>query len=100
MWIDELRKRKTRGDEVSVENAPVQESESVEATLGQQVQMKKVLDAIHHLPESQRVVMSLVVSAQMSYADTAAILDIPIGTVMSRLARARETLGLMLGNDQ
>ena len=100
MWIDELRKRKTRGDEVPVENAPVEESEAAEDSLGQEMKMKKVLEAINHLPESQRVVMSLVVSAQMSYADTAAILDIPIGTVMSRLARARETLGLMLGDEQ
>ena len=100
MWIDELRKRKTRGNEIAQDNAPAESSEDVEGSLTQEQQMKKVLEAINHLPEPQRIVISLVMSAEMSYADTAAILDIPIGTVMSRLARARETLGLMLGNDR
>ena len=100
MWIDELRKRKTRGDELPIEQAVLKQPGNVEEQLTQQQQMNRMLEAINQLPESQRVVMSLVMSAQMSYADTAAILDIPIGTVMSRLARAREAVALTLGEQR
>ncbi|WP_428622351.1 RNA polymerase sigma factor [Sedimenticola sp.] len=48
--------------------------------------------ALHRLPEKQRQVMLLVGLEQFSYEETASILGIPVGTVMSRLSRARENL--------
>ena len=51
-----------------------------------------VLRALDRLPDEQRSVLLLVSVEDLSYAETAAALDIPIGTVMSRLARAREKL--------
>jgi len=44
------------------------------------------------LPEEQRSVLLLVAVEDLSYAEAAKVLNIPIGTVMSRLARAREKL--------
>ena len=44
------------------------------------------------LPEDQRLLMTLVVLDGMSYKDAAATLGIPIGTVMSRIARARRAI--------
>jgi len=52
--------------------------------------------AIRRLPPEQREVLLLVVLEDMSYEKAAATLGIPIGTVMSRLARAREKLRAML----
>lgn len=52
--------------------------------------------AIRRLPPEQREVLLLVVLEDMSYEQTAGTLGIPIGTVMSRLARAREKLRAML----
>jgi RNA polymerase sigma factor (sigma-70 family) len=52
--------------------------------------------AIRRLPPDQREVLLLVALEDMSYADAAEALEIPIGTVMSRLARAREKLRTML----
>jgi RNA polymerase sigma factor (sigma-70 family) len=54
--------------------------------------------AIARLPADQRAVLLLVTLEEMSYEDVARTLGIPIGTVMSRLSRAREKLrALMLG---
>lgn len=47
---------------------------------------------LKELPEEQREVLLLVALEQLSYAETAKVLGIPIGTVMSRLSRARERL--------
>jgi RNA polymerase sigma-70 factor (ECF subfamily) len=48
--------------------------------------------ALRQLPDEQREVLLLVALEEMSYADIAAALGIPIGTVMSRLSRGRERL--------
>ena len=52
--------------------------------------------AIRRLPPDQREVLLLVALEEMNYAEAAGALGIPIGTVMSRLARAREKLRAML----
>ena len=52
--------------------------------------------AIRRLPPDQREVLLLVALEEMSYDEAAGTLGIPIGTVMSRLARAREKLRAML----
>ena len=54
--------------------------------------------AIARLPDEQRAVLLLVTLEEMSYEEVARTLDIPIGTMMSRLSRGREKLrALMLG---
>jgi len=52
--------------------------------------------AIAHLPSEQRAVLLLVTLEEMSYEEVARALGIPIGTVMSRLSRAREKLRMMM----
>jgi RNA polymerase sigma-70 factor (ECF subfamily) len=52
------------------------------------------------LPAEQREVLLLICVEDLSYQEAAQVLDVPIGTVMSRLSRAREKLGaLMRGHD-
>jgi RNA polymerase sigma factor (sigma-70 family) len=51
-----------------------------------------VLQALSRLSEEQRTVLLLATVEELSYAETAKVLNIPVGTVMSRLSRARERL--------
>ena len=67
---------------------PARESETLE--------LRDLDRAIRRLPPEQREVLLLVVLEDMSYEEAARTLGIPIGTVMSRLARAREKLRAML----
>lgn len=55
--------------------------------------------AIRRLPDEQRAVLLLVALEQLSYGETARVLEIPVGTVMSRLHRARERVRVMLGGE-
>jgi RNA polymerase sigma-70 factor (ECF subfamily) len=57
--------------------------------------MKHALD---HLPEEQRTVFLLVTPGELSYQECAEILKVPIGTIMSRLFRARQQLQTELGD--
>jgi RNA polymerase sigma factor (sigma-70 family) len=53
-------------------------------------------NALRQLPPEQREVLLLVVLEDLRYDEVAAVLDIPLGTVMSRLSRARERLRLLM----
>jgi RNA polymerase sigma-70 factor (ECF subfamily) len=50
------------------------------------------------LPEDQRMAVSLVLVEGLPYKEAAEVLDIPIGTLTSRLARGRDALQAMLGD--
>ncbi|HKJ61287.1 MAG TPA: sigma factor-like helix-turn-helix DNA-binding protein, partial [Hyphomicrobiales bacterium] len=54
--------------------------------------LNKVIEGIAQLPPEQRILIALIVVDGNSYKEAADLLDIPIGTVMSRLARARISL--------
>ena len=70
----------------------------VAPTQGERLALLDLQAALEALPVEQKEVLLLVGLEGMSYADAAATLGIPIGTVMSRLARGRERLrGLMEG---
>jgi RNA polymerase sigma-70 factor (ECF subfamily) len=60
------------------------------ATQGDALVVRDLERAVAALPEGQRQVLLLVALEDLSYEETARVLEIPIGTVMSRLARARE----------
>lgn len=65
---------------------------------GQGLAIRDITQALSRLPDAQREVILLVGLEGMSYKETATILDVPVGTVMSRLSRGRESLrSLMAG---
>jgi RNA polymerase sigma factor (sigma-70 family) len=72
---------------------------TVGASQDQQLHYREVLDALAQLPEEQRSVLLLVTVEDVSYADAAKVLDVPIGTVMSRLSRARARLSDIMSGE-
>lgn len=91
LWIDQLRYREVRARPQDIESHAEETGLSPEAEL-HLLHTERVLRGLKQLPEHQRVALSLVAIEGMSYAETAKVLDVPIGTVMSRVARAREIL--------
>ena len=67
-------------------------SKGTPATQESALELSQLASAIAGLPESQRQILLLVGMEGFSYADAAQALDVPVGTVMSRLSRAREDL--------
>lgn len=60
------------------------------------LEVSDIESALRHLPNEQREILLLIALEEMSYAEIAALLGIPIGTVMSRLSRGREKLRLIM----
>lgn len=89
-WIDELRSRKVRKTDDSVELTQIASARGISGEEEDNFQHVKM--AITQLPEPYKDVISLVIIAGLSYAETSEVLQIPIGTVMSRIARARMKL--------
>ena len=69
---------------------------AIRATQSDRLEVLDLQIALSRLPEEQREVLLLVGLEQMTYDEAAGVLGIPIGTVMSRLSRARERLRALL----
>jgi RNA polymerase sigma-70 factor, ECF subfamily len=69
---------------------------AVRATQSDQLELRDMDKALRTLPLEQREVVLMVVVEQLTYGEVSRALDIPIGTVMSRLSRARERLRQLL----
>ena len=95
-WIDEVRSR-VRRDQVF---APEEEGEQVGDDSAEAHQQRlAVQKAMSLLSEEHRLVVGLVLVDGLSYKDAADTLEIPIGTLTSRLARARDALQKLLSDE-
>jgi RNA polymerase sigma-70 factor, ECF subfamily len=88
--MTELKRRSARASDIDAESA--EEWLSAPPSQEDALHYQALLRALAALPEDQRAVVLLVSVENLSYADTAKVLKIPVGTVMSRLSRARATL--------
>jgi len=94
-WLDNLRSRNRRGEVALPEDSgehPAVAPADAEANLW------AVSEAMDKLPEDQRLAIALVLVEGMSYKEAAEVLEIPIGTLTSRLARGRTALAAELGD--
>jgi RNA polymerase sigma-70 factor (ECF subfamily) len=80
-------------------SAPLEADDEISVSHSEPGQLLDMERAMARLPPEQRVVLLLVGLEQLSYAEAAAILEIPLGTVMSRLSRGRERLRRLLAGE-
>ncbi|WP_044560522.1 RNA polymerase sigma factor [Azospirillum sp. B4] len=90
--VSQMRQNKRRGGHVALDDGTIEPMIARPATQEDALHHADVMRALDTLPEEQRSVLLLVAVEDLTYAEAARVLDIPIGTVMSRLARAREKL--------
>jgi RNA polymerase sigma-70 factor (ECF subfamily) len=95
--VNQVRQKISRPDEVPVDEVelrlitPARQESSIE--------MRDLSRAVAALPEEQRQVLLLVALEGLKYDEVAEVLGIPIGTVMSRLSRARDAVRLKMSNE-
>ncbi len=92
IWFDKLRASKTRGEVVDVDTAADIVGSDGRDVTENHMTLQLVAKNISALPTDQQLVIAHVCVDGQSYKEAAEALGIPIGTVMSRLARARQTL--------
>src|SRR5262249_55335865 len=102
VWMNELRARRIRNrssaewtDELA-DTIPDRSGATPEIDLLH----RQIVAAVEGLPDAQRTVMLLIAVEGLSYREAAEILEVPLGTVMSRLARARLTIGQSFGSQK
>jgi RNA polymerase sigma-70 factor (ECF subfamily) len=96
-WQDRLRKRKSRRAKlISFGQYRSNQLQSVHAGDSRAITKLDIGRALDLLSEDHRAVLALVVFAGHNYQEAAMILDIPLGTVASRVARAKATLAEFL----
>lgn len=90
--VSGLRKARVRSEAAPDLPEPVAQPEALS-----RIELAQVLDALETLPEAQRKPILLVALEEMSYAEAARSLDVPLGTFMSRLGRGRAALRKLMG---
>ncbi len=91
IWIDEMRHRRVRRHD-QIEAAADLIGEDGQAKADGRINLAAVRRAMTLLPAEQRTVLMLVCVDGLSYKEAAEVLGIPVGTIMSRLSRARHDL--------
>lgn len=95
IWIDQIRARTVRKEDGELAEDRLGSDEPVrrvEARLA----LDEVRRAVERLPPDQRSALLLVTVEGLSYREAAEVMEVPVGTIMSRLARARMALQVQL----
>ena len=93
-YVNDVRRLVREGNTVELGEAP---QLTVQSNAIPSLELRDLERAIHKLPEEQRSVILLVGLEGMRYEEVAAVLDVPVGTVRSRLSRGRDQLRRLMG---
>jgi RNA polymerase sigma-70 factor, ECF subfamily len=96
LWIDKKRSAKSKGVHQDIDSVAEPSGDDGRDITEGRLTLAKVMKGMEVLSDDQRALMVLVCIEGASYKDAAEMLQVPIGTVMSRLARARQTLAAQL----
>ena len=95
-WIDEVRSRTRRAQTFVPEEAGASFGVAAHEDVERSTEMRDVDKAMDSLPPEQREAIALVLVEGLAYKEAAEILEIPIGTLTSRLTRGRQALAQRL----
>ena len=95
IWLNDLRGEAVRQGHGVVDDIDLPDERPGSET---NILVTQVLKEIAVLPETQRITVILVYVEGYRYAEAAAMLEVPMGTIMSRLAAARKRISLQLGD--
>ncbi|WP_295044353.1 RNA polymerase sigma factor [uncultured Paracoccus sp.] len=96
-FIDVTRRQRSEGVQVDIFDIPEALPDDGDRAIEARLMLRATQEAMLTLPPEQAEILHLICIEELSYADAAAVLDIPKGTVMSRLSRARLALAEKLG---
>ena len=96
VWLDKMRSKTARGQHMSIDDAPMLTDAASQSRIENVIEIREVSRAIARLPSELQMLVMLVCVDGRSYRETSDMLSMPIGTVMSKLARARRLLHEML----
>lgn len=94
IWLNQIRAQTVRAAS-AIDTVPEAELRAITPDQDANIFAAEVLTEVMKLPEAQREVVFLVYVEGFRYSEAAGLLDVPIGTVMSRLAAARGKLAWM-----
>jgi RNA polymerase sigma-70 factor (ECF subfamily) len=97
IWLDRGRAKRSRGEHVDIDAFHDLAGEDGRKVAEDRLTLRRVVDEIDRLNPDQQILIALVCIEGLTYKEAAETLELPIGTVMSRLARARQSLGAALG---
>lgn len=97
LWIDTARSRARRTAHEAPEDDGLNVGEDPRSAMDASVDLKRIMSAMDRLPDEQREVVSLILIEGFGYREAAEMLDLPIGTVSSRLVRGRMALLARVG---
>jgi RNA polymerase sigma-70 factor (ECF subfamily) len=97
-YVSSLRKRDRRPRTAPLEDSENRLAASESASPTTQLAAREVFSAIAALPEDQRDALAAVDVAGLSYQEAADTLEVPVGTIMSRLYRGRNRVAQVIGD--
>lgn len=99
LWLDRKRSERSRGPATEIDEAIGLEGIDGREVTESRMTLAAVSAGIDRLPADQQVLIAMVCVEGLSYKEAATALGVPIGTVMSRLSRARQALYAYLASD-
>jgi RNA polymerase sigma factor (sigma-70 family) len=97
LWIDTVRARSRKEKHEAPEEEALAVGEDPRESIETSLELGRAMSAMERLPDEQREVVALILIEGFGYREVAEMLDLPIGTVSSRLVRGRNALLAILG---
>jgi RNA polymerase sigma-70 factor (ECF subfamily) len=91
-YVNQVRRLVREGAAVALSDTEAEQALTIGPNQVKQLELRDLERALAELPEDQRATVLLVGMEGLNYEEAAAVFDVPIGTIRSRLSRGRETL--------